>query len=68
VLFPPETLRKCRDLLEPARRCRIKVRAKASDGEVRFFGDDVEPVEKAIENVVAGLRVHSGPAAPRSRR
>ena len=39
----------------------LKVRAKATDGEVRFFGDDVEPVEKAVENVVAGLRVHIAP-------
>jgi DNA polymerase-3 subunit alpha len=58
VLFPPESLRKCRDLLEPGKAVSIRVRAKARDGEVRFFGDDAEPVEKAIENVVAGLRVH----------
>jgi len=63
VLFPPESLRKCRDLLEPGRAVALKVRAKANEGEVRFFGDDVEPVEKAVENVVAGLRVH---VAPRS--
>ncbi|HEX3700704.1 MAG TPA: DNA polymerase III subunit alpha [Phenylobacterium sp.] len=63
VLFPPETLRKCRDLLEPGKAVAIKVRASAKDGEVRFFGDDVEPVEKAVENVVAGLRLH---VAPRS--
>ena len=55
VLFPPEQLKRCRDLLEPGRAVSIRVRAKASDGEVRFFGDDVEPVEKAVENVVAGL-------------
>ena len=61
VLFPPEALRKHRDLLEPGRAISIKVRAKASDGEVRFFGDDVEPVEKAVENMVAGLRVHLVP-------
>ncbi|THD80736.1 MAG: DNA polymerase III subunit alpha [Phenylobacterium sp.] len=61
VLFPPETLRKCRDLLEPGKAVAIKVRASAKDGEVRFFGDDVEPVEKAVENVVAGLRVHIAP-------
>ncbi|WP_293479708.1 DNA polymerase III subunit alpha [Phenylobacterium sp.] len=61
VLFPPESLRKCRDLLEPGKAVSIRVRAKASDGEVRFFGDDVEPVEKAVENVVAGLRVHITP-------
>ncbi|MFN3514348.1 MAG: DNA polymerase III subunit alpha [Phenylobacterium sp.] len=63
VLFPPESLRKCRDLLEPGKAVAIKVRAKARDGEVRFFGDDAEPVEKAVENAVAGLRVH---VAPRS--
>ena len=61
VLFPPEALRRCRDLLEPGKAVAIKVRAKAKDGEVRFFGDDVEPVEKAVENVVAGLRVHLAP-------
>jgi DNA polymerase-3 subunit alpha len=63
VLFPPESLRRCRDLLEPGRSVVLKVRAKARDGEVRFFGDDVEAIEKAIENAVAGLRVH---VAPRS--
>ncbi|MFZ5720003.1 MAG: DNA polymerase III subunit alpha [Pseudomonadota bacterium] len=61
VLFPPESLRKCRELLEPGAAVVLKVRAKASDGEVRFFGDDVEPVDKAVENVVAGLRVHVTP-------
>jgi DNA polymerase-3 subunit alpha len=63
VLFPPESLRKCRDILEPGKAVVIKVRAKARDGEVRFFGDDAEPIEKAIENVVAGLRVHLSPSA-----
>ncbi|WP_421935588.1 DNA polymerase III subunit alpha [Phenylobacterium sp.] len=63
VLFPPESLKKCRDFLEPGKAVALRVRAKASDGEVRFFGDDVEPVEKAIENVVAGLRVHVSPNA-----
>jgi DNA polymerase-3 subunit alpha len=61
VLFPPESLRKCRDLLEPGKAVALRVRAKARDGEVRFFGDDAEPVEKAIENAVAGLRVHLAP-------
>ena len=63
VLFPPESLRKCRDMLEPGKAVSIRVRCKASEGEVRFFGESVEPVEKAVENVVAGLRVH---VAPRS--
>ena len=61
VLFPPEALRTCRDLLEPGKAVAIRVRAKAKDGEVRFFGDSAESIEKAIENVVAGLRVHLAP-------
>jgi DNA polymerase-3 subunit alpha len=61
VLFPPESWRRCRDLLEPGRAVAITVRARAKDGEVRFFGDAAEPVEKAVENVVAGLRVHLAP-------
>jgi len=63
VLFPPESLRKCREVLEPGKAVSIKVRAKARDGEVRFFGDDAEPIEKAIENMVAGLRLHLSPTA-----
>ena len=61
VLFPPEALRSCREALEPGKAVAIRVRAKAKDGEVRFFGDSAEPIEKAIENVVAGLRVHLAP-------
>jgi len=63
VLFPPESLRRCRELLEPGKAVAITVRASAKDGEVRFFGDTAELVEKAVANVVAGLRVH---VAPRS--
>ena len=58
VLFPPEALRKCRDILEPGKAVVIRVRAKARDGEVRFFGDDAEPVDKVVEAVPASLRVH----------
>jgi DNA polymerase-3 subunit alpha len=58
VLFPPEALRKCRDVLEVGKAVAIRVRAKSRDGEVRFFGDDAEPIEKALENASAALRVH----------
>jgi DNA polymerase-3 subunit alpha len=58
VLFPPEALRKCREVLEPGKAVVIRVRAKARDGEVRFFGDDAEPVDKVIEATPASLRVH----------
>jgi DNA polymerase-3 subunit alpha len=63
VLFPPETLRQYRDLLEPGAALSLRVRVKAKDGEVRFFGDGVEPVEKAVENATAGLRVHLAPGS-----
>lgn len=62
VLFPPEVLRRHRDLLEPGRAIVLKVRAKMGDGEVRFFGDDAQPLEQAVEQVAAGLRVHVSPA------
>ena len=39
----------------------VKVRAKSNEGEVRFFGDDAEPIERAIENVAASLRIHLSP-------
>ena len=61
VLFPPESLRRCREVLEPGKSVCIRVRAKSRDGEVRFFGDDAEPIEKALESTAAGLRVHVSP-------
>jgi DNA polymerase-3 subunit alpha len=62
VLFQAEVLRRCRDLLEPGRSIVLKARAKAGDGEVRFFGDDAEPLDRVIEKSVSGLRVHLSPA------
>ena len=42
----------------------VKVRAKASDGEVRFFGDEASRMDAAIEQSDVNLRVHvSGRAA-----
>ena len=61
VLFQADALRRCRDLLEPGRSIVLTVRAKAGDGEVRFFGDDAEPLERAIEKVASGLRIHVSP-------
>jgi DNA polymerase-3 subunit alpha len=57
-LFPPEQLRKCRDRLETGATVLVKVRAKAADGEVRYFGDDVSPLDRIIDDAAAGLRVH----------
>jgi DNA polymerase-3 subunit alpha len=63
VLFPPEALRRRRDVLEPGAHVLVKVRAKAADGDVRFFGDDAEPLDRAIEQATASLRVHLTTAA-----
>ncbi len=62
VVFPPESLRRCRDVLEPGRAVEIRVRAKSADGEVRFFGDDAQPLDQAVAQVAAGVRVHLSPA------
>ena len=61
VLFPPESLRRCRELLEPGRAIGLRVRAKTQDGEVRFYGDEAEPIERTIEGAAAGLRIHLSP-------
>ena len=43
-LFPPEQLRKCREVLEPGAVGHGAVSApRRREGEVRFFGDDAEP-------------------------
>ena len=44
-------------MLEPGAAVSIKVRAKFADGEVRFFGDDAEPLESALDLSGAALRV-----------
>ncbi len=57
-LFPPEQLRKCREVLEPGASVMVRVRAKASDGEVRFFGDDASQMDNLLDDANLGLRVH----------
>ncbi|HEV7157345.1 MAG TPA: DNA polymerase III subunit alpha [Caulobacteraceae bacterium] len=61
VLFPPEALRTCRDWLEPGQAVVVRVRARAGEGEVRFFGDEARPLDKVIEQHAAGLRIHLSP-------
>ncbi len=58
VLFPPESLRKNRDQLEPGQSIVLKVRSKGRDGEVRFFGDDAMPMANAFNTGDMGLKVH----------
>ena len=60
VLFPPESLRKNRDHLEPGNSIVLKVRSKGRDGEVRFFGDDAAPMAASLNTGDMGLRVHIG--------
>nr|WP_314436215.1 DNA polymerase III subunit alpha [uncultured Brevundimonas sp.] len=57
-LFPPEQLRKCREVLEPGASVMVRVRAKSSDGEVRFFGDDASRMENLLDDANIGLRIH----------
>ncbi|OYW89734.1 MAG: DNA polymerase III subunit alpha, partial [Caulobacterales bacterium 32-67-6] len=57
-LFPPEQLRKCREVLEPGASVMVRVRAKASEGEVRFFGDDASRMDNLLDDAHIGLRIH----------
>ena len=45
-------------MLETGAAVVLKVRAKSGDGEVRFFGDEAEPIAATMERAVSGLRVH----------
>ena len=63
VLFPPETLRKCRDLLEPGRALLVKVRCKGREGELRFFGDEAELLDTVVAEAATALRVYVSPEA-----
>ncbi|MFN3931372.1 MAG: DNA polymerase III subunit alpha [Brevundimonas sp.] len=57
-LFPPEQLRKCREVLEVGASIMVRVRAKSADGEVRFFGDDASRLDTLIDDGQMGLRIH----------
>ena len=57
-LFPPEQLRKCREVLEPGASVMVRVRAKSSEGEVRFFGDDASRMDNLLDDANIGLRIH----------
>jgi DNA polymerase-3 subunit alpha len=57
-LFPPEQLRKCREVLEPGASVMVRVRAKSSEGEVRFFGDDASQMDNLLDDANIGLRIH----------
>jgi DNA polymerase-3 subunit alpha len=57
-LVGAELLRGSRDLLEVGAALMVKVRAKSADGEVRFFADEIRPLDTVVDDAVAGLRVH----------
>ena len=64
VMFQSEALRRYRDVLEPGAAIVIRVRARsAGDGDVRFYGEEAEPLERAIDAIPASLRVHISPTA-----
>jgi DNA polymerase-3 subunit alpha len=62
VMFQSESLRRCRDMLEPGRAIVITAKARAADVEVRFYAEDAEPLERVLEALGAGLRIHLSPA------
>ncbi|HAL06402.1 MAG TPA: DNA polymerase III subunit alpha, partial [Brevundimonas sp.] len=53
-LFPPEQLRRCREVLEVGTSVLVRVRAKAADGEVRFFGDDASRMDVLLDDAQIG--------------
>ncbi|HEV2365039.1 MAG TPA: DNA polymerase III subunit alpha [Caulobacteraceae bacterium] len=65
VRFQGDVLRRCREILEPGAAVIVKVRAKAADGDVRFFGDDAEPLQKTLEKHAGAVRLRLSPASVR---
>ncbi|MFI4934776.1 MAG: OB-fold nucleic acid binding domain-containing protein, partial [Caulobacterales bacterium] len=63
VMVPAEVLRRRREVLEAGAAVMLKVRARSTDGDVRFFCDDAEPLDRAIETAAGAVRVHISPAA-----
>ena len=57
-LFPPEQLRKSREVLDVGTAVMVKIRAKSADGEVRYFGDDAWRLDEVLDDAGAALRVH----------
>jgi DNA polymerase-3 subunit alpha len=62
VMFQSEALRRCRDILEPGKPIVITAKARAADGEVRFYAEDAEPLDRVLEALGSGLRIHLSPA------
>ena len=58
VMFQAEALRRYRDLLEPGKALTLKIRARNRDGEIRLYGEDAALVDRSMEAIVGGLRVH----------
>ena len=46
------------ETLEPGASVMVRVRAKASEGEVRFFGDDASQMDNLLDDANIGLRIH----------
>ena len=72
VTFAPETLRRCRDLLEVGQTIMLTARVRPGEGEVRFFGDDPRSLEAVVATASRGVLLHlstdtASPEAIRSR-
>ena len=57
VLVPPETLRRSRDDMETGAAVSVRVRVDSRDGDIRFFADSVEPLDRQMSQGVEGFRV-----------
>jgi len=71
-LVGADLLRTSREMLEVGAALLVRVRAKSADGEVRFFADEIRPLDTIVDDAVAGLRVHvssrgTDPAAIQAR-
>jgi DNA polymerase-3 subunit alpha len=64
VVVFAELLSEARDKLEPKTPLLITVEARLDGEEIKLTGQAIEPLDKAVANAVAGLRVHLADPAP----
>ncbi|WAC48994.1 DNA polymerase III subunit alpha [Asticcacaulis sp. SL142] len=59
VMFQPEALRRCREVLDPGKSIVVKVRCKGGrEGEMRMFGDEAALMADTLKMDDIGLRLH----------
>lgn len=67
IMIFSETLARCRNFLEPGTALLVSVDGELRDEEVRFTGQNLQPLEEAVAGKVRELRIHVDATEPVQR-